>query len=235
MQAFSPSLSRAVCEDIARRVENKRTIWKILVIAVLERLRRHRCDPWHVRISMSTCLRTIDAVSYTHLDVYKRQPDEIRETIDACREVVANAGTQVIGVFITDCTNSALPTLTDEFVSYDLPTWPLPLVELGSADTNVKAALDAFDEHVDKESLLNVLDTPFVPPVSYTHLVPKVPGVALLDLVGIRIPFLFLILGRRGGGNDGGIYNGALFQNEEMCIRDSFRSGRGVDRDVPAG
>ena len=95
-----------------------------------------------------------------------RTPDEIRETIDACREVVANAGTQVIGVFITDCTNSALPTLTDEFVSYDLPTWPLPLVELGSADTNVKAALDAFDEHVDKESLLNVLDTPFVPPTT---------------------------------------------------------------------
>ena len=83
-----------------------------------------------------------------------RTPDEIRETIDACREVVANAGTQVIGVFITDCTNSALPTLTDEFV------------RLGSADTNVKAALDAFDEHVDKESLLNVLDTPFVPPTT---------------------------------------------------------------------
>lgn len=95
-----------------------------------------------------------------------RTAEEIRETIDACREVVINAGTQVIGVFITDCTNSALPTLTDEFVSYDLPAWPLPLVELGSDDTNVKAALDAFDEHVDKESLLNVLDTPFVPPTT---------------------------------------------------------------------
>ncbi|MCR1995746.1 phosphate acetyltransferase [Bifidobacterium animalis] len=95
-----------------------------------------------------------------------RTAEEIRETIDACREVVINAGTQVIGVFITDCTNSALPTLTDEFVSYDLPTWPLPLVELGSDGTNVKAALDAFDEHVDKESLLNVLDTPFVPPTT---------------------------------------------------------------------
>lgn len=45
-------------------------------------------------------------------------------------------------------------------------------------------------------------------------LVPKVPGVTLLDLMGIRILFLLLILGRRWGRNDGGIYIGTLFQNE---------------------
>src|SRR5699024_11885152 len=45
-------------------------------------------------------------------------------------------------------------------------------------------------------------------------LISKVPSVALLDLVGIRISFLLLILGRRGGRNYGGIYNGAFFQNK---------------------
>ena len=32
--------------------------------------------------------------------------------------------------------------------------------------------------------------------------IPKVPGITLLDLMGIRISFLFLILGRRWGRND---------------------------------
>ena len=45
-------------------------------------------------------------------------------------------------------------------------------------------------------------------------LISKVPCVTLLDLMGIRVSFLLLILGRRWGRNDGGIYDGTLFQNE---------------------
>ena len=45
-------------------------------------------------------------------------------------------------------------------------------------------------------------------------LISKVLSVSLFDLMGIRVSFLLLILGRRWGRNDGGIYNGALFQNE---------------------
>ena len=45
-------------------------------------------------------------------------------------------------------------------------------------------------------------------------LIAKVPGVALLGLMGIRIPLLLLVLGGRRCGNDGGIHDRALFQDE---------------------
>ncbi len=95
-----------------------------------------------------------------------RSVEDIRQTIDACREVVSNAGTQVIGIFVTDCADGNIETISNEFVEYDLPVWTLPYVELGENDEHVDDAIAAFDEHVGKESLLRVLETPFVPPTT---------------------------------------------------------------------
>lgn len=83
-----------------------------------------------------------------------RSVEDIRQTIDACREVVSNAGTQVIGIFVTDCADGNIETISNEFVEYDLPVWTLPYVELGENDEHVDDAIAAFDEHVGKESLL---------------------------------------------------------------------------------
>ena len=45
-------------------------------------------------------------------------------------------------------------------------------------------------------------------------LIAEVPGIAFLHLMCIRVPLLFLILGGRRGGNNGGIHDRSLFQNE---------------------
>ena len=45
-------------------------------------------------------------------------------------------------------------------------------------------------------------------------LITEVPSIALFHLMGIRIPLLFLILSGRRSGNDGGIHNRSLFQNQ---------------------
>ena len=48
-------------------------------------------------------------------------------------------------------------------------------------------------------------------------LIAEVPGIAFLHLMCIRVPLLFLILGGRRGGNNGGIHDRSLFQNETSC------------------
>lgn len=50
------------------------------------------------------------------------------------------------------------------------------------------------------------------------RLIAEVPGIAFFHLMGIRISLLFLIPGRRRGGNDGGIYNRSLFQNQPRSM-----------------
>ncbi len=45
-------------------------------------------------------------------------------------------------------------------------------------------------------------------------LITEVPSIALFHLMGIRIPLLFLILSGRRSGNNGGIHDRSLFQNE---------------------
>ena len=45
-------------------------------------------------------------------------------------------------------------------------------------------------------------------------LIAEVPGIAFLHLMCIRVPLLFFILGGRRDGNNGGIHDRSLFQNE---------------------
>ena len=46
--------------------------------------------------------------------------------------------------------------------------------------------------------------------------IAKVPCVALLDLMCIRIPLFLLVLGGRRRGNNGGIYDRSLFQDKAL-------------------
>ena len=45
-------------------------------------------------------------------------------------------------------------------------------------------------------------------------LIAEVLGIAFLHLMCIRVPLLFLVLGGRRGGNNGGIHDRSLFQDE---------------------
>ena len=60
---------------------------------------------------------------------------------------------------------------------------------------------------VDQSAVLIYADMRFI---------AKVPCVALLDLMCIRIPLLLLVLGGGGRGNDGGINNRSLFQDKAL-------------------
>ena len=52
--------------------------------------------------------------------------------------------------------------------------------------------------------------------------VAKVPGVAFPDLMRIRIPLLLLVLGGGWRGNDGGINNRSLFQDQTLFRQCSY-------------
>lgn len=49
-------------------------------------------------------------------------------------------------------------------------------------------------------------------------LIAEVPGIAFLHLMCIRVPLLFLILGGRRGGNNGGIHDRSLFRMRPRSI-----------------
>ena len=60
---------------------------------------------------------------------------------------------------------------------------------------------------VDQSAVLIYADMRFI---------AKVPCVALLDLMCIRIPLFLLVLGGRRRGNNGGIYDRSLFQDKAL-------------------
>ena len=49
---------------------------------------------------------------------------------------------------------------------------------------------------------------------AYVGFVSEVPGIALFNLMCLRVPLLFLVFGRRGRRDNGGVHNGSLFQNQ---------------------
>ena len=66
---------------------------------------------------------------------------------------------------------------------------------------------------VDQSAVLIYADMRFI---------AKVPCIALLDLMCIRIPLLLLVLGGGWRGNDGGINNRSLFQDQTLFRQCSY-------------
>ncbi|PLS28353.1 phosphate acetyltransferase [Bifidobacterium anseris] len=94
-----------------------------------------------------------------------RAPDEVLETIESCSEVVTNAGTKVIGVFVTGCKDDQASTLKEYFKDYDVRVWTLPFIDLSDL-SHADEAIALFDEHVPEHELMETLDSPFVPPTT---------------------------------------------------------------------
>ncbi|MEE1295887.1 MAG: phosphate acetyltransferase [Bifidobacterium sp.] len=93
-----------------------------------------------------------------------RTPDEVRETIETCEEVINNAGTKVIGVFVTGCDENQCVSLAAYFKGHKVPVWTVPFIDL--EDGTPDEAIKAFKAHVPEESILQLLDTPFLPPTT---------------------------------------------------------------------
>lgn len=94
-----------------------------------------------------------------------RTPDEVLETIASCAEVIRNAGTELIGVFVTGCKGEQTASLKEYFKDYAVRVWTLPFIDLSDL-TNADAAIALFDEHVPEHELMETLDSPFVPPTT---------------------------------------------------------------------
>lgn len=95
----------------------------------------------------------------------RRTPDEVLETIESCSEVITNAGTKVIGVFVTGCKDDQASTLKEYFKDYAVRVWTLPFIDLSDL-SHADDAIALFDEHVPEHELMETLDSPFVPPTT---------------------------------------------------------------------
>lgn len=93
-----------------------------------------------------------------------RTPDEVRETIETCEEVITKAGTKVIGVFITGCDENQCISLQETFKDHEVPVWTVPFINL--EHTAAKDAIASFRAHVKDEDLVKLLDAPFLPPTT---------------------------------------------------------------------
>lgn len=94
-----------------------------------------------------------------------RTPQQVHETIEACTEVIVDAGTKVIGVFITGCDENQCTSLRTYFNDYDVPVWTVPFLDL-EENATPDDAIGSFAAHVPADELLRTLDSPFVPPTT---------------------------------------------------------------------
>lgn len=94
-----------------------------------------------------------------------RTPDQVDQTIDACRSIIEAAGTKLIGVFVTGCDAEKTSALEEYFADYQLPIWFMPYVDFDEDDA-VNTARRLFAERIDQAQLLDVLETPFVKPTT---------------------------------------------------------------------
>ncbi len=94
-----------------------------------------------------------------------RTPQQVHETIEACTEIIVDAGTKVIGVFITGCDENQCTSLRTYFNDYDVPVWTVPFLDL-EENATPDDAIGSFAAHVPADELLRTLDSPFVPPTT---------------------------------------------------------------------
>lgn len=94
-----------------------------------------------------------------------RTPQEVYETIEACMEVVTNAGTKVIAVCVTGCDEHQCKSLATYFQDFEVPVWTIPFINL-EQNHNPDDAIASFKAHVPEDALMRALNAHFVPPTT---------------------------------------------------------------------
>ena len=59
----------------------------------------------------------------------ERTPEQVKSTVEASTKVIEDAGSKVVGVFITGCDDTQPDPLKACFVDYPVPVWTLPAVD----------------------------------------------------------------------------------------------------------
>lgn len=94
-----------------------------------------------------------------------RTPEQVRDTVEASARVIEEAGSKVVGVFITGCDDTQPQPLRDCFADYPVPVWTLPAVDFDDDDATAKADT-AFAANVDADDLIKAIKTPFDAPTT---------------------------------------------------------------------
>ena len=95
----------------------------------------------------------------------ERTPEQVKSTVEASTKVIEDAGSKVVGVFITGCDDTQPDPLKACFVDYPVPVWTLPAVDFNDDDAISKAD-EAFATNVDAAELTVALESPFDAPTT---------------------------------------------------------------------
>ena len=95
----------------------------------------------------------------------ERTPEQVKSTVEASTKVIEDAGSKVVGVFITGCDDTQPDPLKACFVDYPVPVWTLPAVDFNDDDAISKAD-EAFATNVDAAELTAALESPFDAPTT---------------------------------------------------------------------
>ncbi|WP_323804569.1 phosphate acetyltransferase [Bifidobacterium pullorum] len=115
-----------------------------------------------------------------------RTPADVKATVDACAAAIADAGTKVLGVFVTACEDVKAADVKAALAG-DTPVWTVPAVDFADA-SGADAAAQAFDAHVPAAELLAALDAPFDAPATPNAFQYSLLGKAKADKKTIVLP-----------------------------------------------
>ncbi|MFT8857837.1 phosphate acetyltransferase [Bifidobacterium aquikefiri] len=90
-----------------------------------------------------------------------RTAKQLLETVKAHIKAVQQAGSAVVALFITGCTEDNLDEMKEAVLPLDLPAWSIPAVSIEAGNTeDLGNALQAFNSNVDSDAILSALACP---------------------------------------------------------------------------
>ena len=96
-----------------------------------------------------------------------RSAHDIAETIKACERTVSEAGSTVLGAFVSPCVSDVQEGTRIELIDFALPVWFVPPAGFGgSSERAIESGVAAFRRGVDERQLLAALARPVDTPVT---------------------------------------------------------------------
>lgn len=93
----------------------------------------------------------------------ERNGDEVKATVQACTTQIERAGSKVVGVFVTGCTDDKAADAKRAMSDSPVPVWTVDKVSFPSQDDPDagRKALDAFEAAAPQREVIDALDAPF--------------------------------------------------------------------------
>ena len=116
-----------------------------------------------------------------------RTPEQLAATVAASTKVIEDAGTKVLGVFVTGAEDDQVTPSKEALSNAGVPVWVLPKVDV-AAEGGAEAASEAFVENVPAEEVVNALAADFDAPVTPYAFQYSLLGKAKADKKTIVLP-----------------------------------------------